>query len=146
MHQAGILGESFSDATAFGWKIKSEGHDWEKMVGAIGDYIGSLNFGYRTSLRDKGVTYMNAYGAFTDPHTITATKKNGKEETITADKFIVAVGGRPSYLDCPGAKEHCITSDDIFSLPHAPGKTLCVGASYISLETAGRAYTRPLLS
>lgn len=28
-------------------------------------------------------------------------------------------------------------SDDLFSLPYAPGKTLCVGASYVSLECAG---------
>jgi len=28
-------------------------------------------------------------------------------------------------------------SDDIFSLPYAPGKTLFIGASYISLECAG---------
>jgi thioredoxin reductase (NADPH) len=137
MHQAGILGESFSDAKEYGWKIASEGHDWGKMVQAIGDHIGSLNFGYRTALRDNNVTYLNAYGAFVDPHTITATKKNGKVETLTADKFVIAVGGRPSYLDAPGAKECCITSDDIFSLQEAPGKTLCVGASYISLETAG---------
>ena len=29
------------------------------------------------------------------------------------------------------------SSDDIFSLPYAPGKTLFIGASYISLECAG---------
>ena len=28
-------------------------------------------------------------------------------------------------------------SDDLFSLDHNPGKTLCVGASYVSLECAG---------
>ena len=28
-------------------------------------------------------------------------------------------------------------SDDIFSLKYHPGKVLCVGASYISLECAG---------
>lgn len=28
-------------------------------------------------------------------------------------------------------------SDDLFSLPYCPGKTLCVGASYISLECGG---------
>jgi len=117
--------------------VTSTGHDWEKMVTAIGDHIGSLNFGYRTALRDNNVTYLNAYGAFVDANTITATKKNGKVETLTSDKFVVAVGGRPSYLDVPGAKECCITSDDIFSKQDAPGKTLCVGASYISLETAG---------
>ena len=33
--------------------------------------------------------------------------------------------------------ENTITSDDLFSLPYNPGKTLCVGASYVSLECAG---------
>jgi hypothetical protein len=58
MHQAGILGESFSDAKQYGWKVTSEGHDWTKMVTSIQDHIGSLNFGYRTALRDNNVTYM----------------------------------------------------------------------------------------
>lgn len=30
-----------------------------------------------------------------------------------------------------------VFSDDLFSLPYCPGKTLCVGASYISLECGG---------
>jgi thioredoxin reductase (NADPH) len=137
MHQAGILGESFSDAREFGWKLRSDGHDWSKMVNGIQDHIGSLNFGYRTALRDNNVTYINAFGSFIDEHTITATKKNGKVDKITSERFVIAVGGRPSYLDVPGARECCITSDDVFSLPKPPGKTLCVGASYISLETAG---------
>ena len=45
--------------------------------------------------------------------------------------------GRPKYLDIPGCKEHCITSDDVFAMPTAPGKTLVVGASYVALECAG---------
>lgn len=44
---------------------------------------------------------------------------------------------RLQYPDVPGARELCITSDDIFSLPEAPGKTLVVGASYIAMECAG---------
>lgn len=39
--------------------------------------------------------------------------------------------------EVPGAQEHAITSDDIFALRQAPGKTLCVGAGYIALECAG---------
>jgi pyruvate/2-oxoglutarate dehydrogenase complex dihydrolipoamide dehydrogenase (E3) component len=51
---------------------------------------------------------------------------------------VVAVGGRPKYPeDIKGAMENCITSDDLFSLSYNPGKTLCVGASYVSLECAG---------
>ena len=63
-----------------------------------------------------------------------------KNETLslTADKFIIAVGGRPYVpTNVPGATEYAITSDDIFFLKQSPGKTLCVGASYISLECAG---------
>lgn len=56
---------------------------------------------------------------------------------MTADKVIIAVGGRPQYPDIPGAKEFGISSDDIFSKKTAPGKTLVVGASYVALECAG---------
>lgn len=96
----------------------------------------SLNFGYRVALRDKGVEYKNALGAFKDPHTIELTDKKGKTSTVTARRVVVAVGGRPKPLDIPGG-EHAISSDDLFSLQKAPGKTLVVGASYVALECAG---------
>lgn len=139
MHQAAILGESLKDAQEYGWNSEPEKkkHDWPKMVEQIQNHIGGLNWGYRVSLREKSVTYMNEYAQFTDPHTLKTVNKKGKEKTVTADKFIIASGGRPRYPEIPGAKELGITSDDIFSLPHAPGKTLLVGASYIALECAG---------
>lgn len=56
---------------------------------------------------------------------------------MTADKIIIAVGGRPQYPGIPGDKEFGISSDDIFSMKKAPGKTLVVGASYVALECAG---------
>jgi len=65
------------------------------------------------------------------------TDKKKKETQITAKHILIATGGRPRYPDIPGAKEYCITSDDLFSLPYHPGKTLLVGASYIALECAG---------
>jgi thioredoxin/glutathione reductase (selenoprotein) len=56
---------------------------------------------------------------------------------VTATNIVIAVGGRPHYEAIPGAKEYAITSDDLFWLPKAPGKTLVVGASYVALECAG---------
>lgn len=41
------------------------------------------------------------------------------------------MGGRPRYPDIPGALEYGISSDDIFSLERAPGKTLVIGAGCI---------------
>jgi len=83
------------------------------------------------------VTYLNEYASFVDSHTVKTVNKKGVEKQVTADKFILATGGRPKYPDIPGARELGITSDDIFSLSKPPGKTLLVGASYIALECAG---------
>ena len=85
---------------------------------------------------EKGVDYKNALGTFVSPHTLELTDKKGKKSTITARRIVVAVGGRPKPLDVPGG-ELAISSDDLFSLPHAPGRTLVVGASYVALECAG---------
>lgn len=40
------------------------------MTEAVQNHIGSLNWGYRVALREKKVTYENAYGQFVGPHRI----------------------------------------------------------------------------
>jgi len=138
MHQAALLGESLHDSRHFGWQVEERiPHSWATMVQAIQDHVRSLNWGYKVQLRQKNVKYYNKYATFIDNHTLKLTDKGGKEETVTARNIVLAMGGRPIYPDVPGAKECCITSDDIFSLPHSPGKTLFCGASYIALECAG---------
>jgi len=138
MHQAALLGEAVKDAKSFGWGVDRAqvNHDWAAMVTEIQNHIGGLNWGYRVALREKQVTYLNEYAEFVDKNTLKVTNKKGKERNVTAAQFILATGGRPRYPDIPGA-ELGISSDDIFSLPHTPGKTLLVGASYIALECAG---------
>ena len=101
------------------------------------DHIASLNWGYRTELREKSVTYLNAYASFIDAHTLRAVDKKGVETILTAHNVVLATGGRPRFPDIPGAKEYGISSDDLFSLKRAPGRTLVVGASYVALECAG---------
>lgn len=84
--------------------------------------------------------YLNAHAKLVGPHTVEFTLKgdNGEVRRLTAANVVIAVGGRPLIpTDIPGALEHAITSDDIFFLPRIPGKTLCVGGSYIALECAG---------
>merc|ERR1719399_105567 len=125
------------DAKSYGWEVPDVKHNWETMVGNVQAHIKSLNFGYRAELMSSNVKYYNAFATFIDPKTVEAVDKKGKKTTITADNFVVAVGGRPKYGDFPGAKEHCITSDDIFALKTPPGKTLVIGASYVALECAG---------
>lgn len=138
MHNAALINESIhTDAAAFGLEAAVSGtHSWETMRLNVQNHIKGLNFKYRVNLRENKVTYLNSLAKFKDAHTIIATDKKGKEKEITAARFLVAVGGRPTPLDCEGG-ELAISSDDIFSMEKSPGKTLCVGASYISLECAG---------
>lgn len=140
MHQASLLGEAIIDAKAYGWVLPEANaikHDWQVLREAVQNHIKSVNWVTRVQLRDKKIDYYNGHGQFVDPHTVKVVVKTGKEHTLTASHFVIAVGGRPRYPDIPGALEYGITSDDIFSLENAPGKTLVIGAGYIGLECAG---------
>jgi thioredoxin reductase (NADPH) len=84
------------------------------------------------------VNYINALAKFVDRNTIEYTTKDEGVKRITAANIVISVGGRPLVpSNIPGALEYGITSDDIFYLKKPPGKTLCVGGSYIALENAG---------
>lgn len=143
-HRAAILGEEGStEAKDFGWEGTEMKHNWAALQENVHNYIRSLNFKYKVALRDKKVKYINALGKIKDAHTLTLTDKKGKVTEITAGRIVVAVGGRPTPLDCPGG-EHAIDSDDVFQMDwtsregtQEPGKTLVVGASYVALECAG---------
>lgn len=52
--------------------------------------------------------------------------------TYTADKILVAVGGRPYVPSIPG-KEHVITSNEAFYLEDLPRRILIVGGGYIAV-------------
>lgn len=140
MHNAALIRDTIkSDAKAFGLSSVGDDaiqHTWEEMRANIQNHIKGLNFKYRVNLRENEVKYLNNLGKFKNNHTLEVTDKKGEVEEITAARFIVAVGGRPTTLDCEGG-DLAVSSDDIFSLEKSPGKTLCVGASYISLECAG---------
>lgn len=160
MHQGALLGDAITDAQFFGWRANvepldqiSDGneniqtepdiksvvfHDWKLLVTRIQKHIKMANFNYRVNLRNENVRYINAFAEFIDPHTIRAVDKNGEETIHTSEIILIATGERPRYpRDCPGAVEYGTTSDDIFSLPYPPGKTLVIGASYVALECAG---------
>ncbi|XP_046681644.1 thioredoxin reductase 1, mitochondrial isoform X2 [Homalodisca vitripennis] len=140
MHQAALLGEAVKEAIDYGWEISDPEEikiNWENMRQAVQNHVKSVNWVTRVMLREKQIEYVNGHAEFVDDHKILARLKNGSERTLTAQNIVIAVGGRPNYPEIPGAKEYCITSDDIFSLEKPPGNTLVIGAGYIGLECAG---------
>lgn len=145
MHHASLIGGEIEDSHFFGWVTKDGKplkenlkHDWSTLVTYVQNNIKGSNFTYKGLLRSTGVNYINAYGRLVEKNKIKLTHKNGKEEFLTSRHFIVSTGERPKYpTEVEGAMEYAITSDDLFSLPYNPGKTLVIGASYVALECAG---------
>jgi len=150
-HEAGIISETLSMAPAYGfqmdramkkitpYKIGVE-HNWTGLIEEVQNYIHKQNFSYRAKLNEVSVQYMNAYAEFEDPNTLVLTNIDDQKSRISGCNILLAIGCRPKYLKIPGGRREdalCITSDDIFSIPYPPGKTLIVGASYIALECAG---------
>jgi glutathione reductase (NADPH) len=70
-----------------------------------------------------------------DAHTVEILGDHA--QTVTAEKILIATGGRPSVpRDLPGI-EHAITSDEAFHLDKLPESILVVGGGYIAVEFAG---------
>ena len=95
-----------------------------------------MNWGYKKKLNDEKIKYYNKKARLLTANSIELEDANGEKETVTAKNILLATGGRPTDPGIPG-KEHVIDSDDIFWMKNKPGRTLCVGASYISLECGG---------
>lgn len=134
MHYSGSMYEQLHEFQYLGYpEVIPKKHNWETMVNNVQRYIKKLNFGYKMTLNKEKVKYFNALAKMVDAHTIELVNNAGEKSTVTADKVLIAVGGRPNYPEVEGAREFCYTSDDLFSLKQSPGKTLIVGASYIAL-------------
>jgi len=161
MHTASIYGDLRSDMRQAGWDIgvkdlqnlpgdspdinlNNNNHanlykafNWSSMVENVQRHVKGLNLDTKKALMNSGVSYYNGKASIIGPNTLSIELSNGKTLTKTARYIVVSVGGRPNMNTFPGCREHCLSSDDIFSLPTGPGKTLVVGASYIGLECGG---------
>jgi len=122
--------ELFEAATGYGWSAVESRLDWSTLIRVVNDEVTRLNGIYQGMLDKAGVKLFRAYARFVDDHTLMVG-----DEKITADKILVAVGGRPVKPEIPGI-DHAITSDDIFHLPRQPQHLVILGGGYIGCEFA----------
>ena len=120
----------FEEAVGYGWSTVSSTFDWVKLTTAVNNEVGRLNGIYQGMLDRSKVEIFRTRASFVDSHTIQVGDK-----TVTADKVLIAVGGKPVKPDLPGI-EHAITSDDIFTLPQQPKRMVILGGGYIACEFA----------
>ncbi|CAK9065115.1 Thioredoxin reductase SEP1 (EhSEP1) [Durusdinium trenchii] len=144
MHIAATKKEEIHDLASYGFRQKSDGgtevrtDGGDQPVERAGQrWPTCVRQGLLDGFEANGVKYYNKYATLKDRHTIHLDDGKGNTETVTARFILLAAGGRPNNGGYPGANEHCISSDDVFWLKEAPGKTLVIGAAYIALECAG---------
>jgi glutathione reductase (NADPH) len=120
----------FENAAGYGWHVGEAKLDWEHFITAIDNEVKRLSHLHTGWLEKAGVKLIPSRAKLVDPHTL---EVDGRK--ITADKILIAVGGRPSKPDLPGM-EHAITSNEMFHLPEQPKHIAIIGAGYIGVEFA----------
>ncbi len=121
----------FKEAQGYGWKVGDTSLDWEHFITSIDKEVRRLSQLHISFLEKAGVELISGKGKILDPHTVEVGDKK-----YTADKILIAVGGRPVKPDMPGFAEYGITSNEIFHLKEKPKHIAIIGAGYIGTEFA----------
>jgi len=123
--------EAFEDAAGFGWQLSAAPHfEWATLRDNKTSEIKRLNDIYGRMLDASGVCLINGRARVLDAHHVTVN-----DETLSAEKILVAVGGWPWVPDFPG-REHVIDSNRVFDLETFPERFLVLGGGYIAVEFA----------
>lgn len=130
-----VYGSEYShvaqQAQGYGWTFAKPSFDWATLRDNKSKEIERLNGIYQNLLENPGVTIHNGYGELIDAHTV----KVGNE-TVTAERILIAVGAKPFVPEFPG-DDLVLVSDDMFFLDELPESILVVGGGYIAVEFAG---------
>lgn len=127
---ASDYGPAFEDAEGFGWNADNVTFNWKTLIENKNKEINRLNKIYESLLQNSGVTIYDGMARFKDTHTIVVN-----DEEISADKILIATGGKPRRPTYEGA-EHAIVSDNAFYLENFPKHVVIEGGGYIAVEFA----------
>ncbi len=122
---------SFEESAGYGWTVGESSFNWHKMITAVNNEVTRLNGIYSKMLDNSGVQLYEGYGKFIDSHTIEIGDRK-----VTAEKILVAVGGKPVKPENIQGIEHAITSREIFNLQQQPKRVVIIGGGYIGVEFA----------
>ncbi|MGQ2376155.1 dihydrolipoyl dehydrogenase family protein [Companilactobacillus zhachilii] len=105
--------------------------NWKELEAFKETFTKPVSQGSRNGIVKSDITAVDGQPKFVSKDEIVV---NGQTH-YQADKFIIATGQRPSYLNIPG-KEHLLSSTDFLSLKKMPADITIIGAGYIAFELA----------
>lgn len=129
-------GTSLHEATDYGWRLTIKSYDWLQMMANKDKEIARLNQIYGNLLQGAGViihpSWAKLEGRDARGNFIITTSA---KERLTASRVLIATGSQAKRAKFKGA-EHCLISDDMFSLDALPERALILGGGYIAIEFA----------
>ncbi len=122
-----------ADAPGYGWTVEGARFDWPTLRDNVQKEVSRLSGIYTSNLAKAGVTAFQERAELVDAHTVKLVQSGAE---YSAERILIATGGRP-YLpdDLPGVGLG-ITSNEAFLLPELPRRMLIVGGGYVALEFA----------
>jgi mycothione reductase len=137
VHTADVAGAPEAGA-GLGVDLERHGVRWPEIRDRIFGRIDPISEGGRR-YRAEGspnVTLLTGEAAFTGVKQLTVQTADGAE-TITADRFVVAAGGRPVIPEIPGLDQVEVhTSDTVMRLDELPRRMIIMGTGFIGAEFA----------
>ncbi|KWT84048.1 dihydrolipoyl dehydrogenase [Candidatus Magnetominusculus xianensis] len=107
----------------------------KKIVDRKNSVIATQVKGIRGLFKSWGVTLKEGRGSFISEKEIRLIPKNGPEETLTADKFIIATGSRPASIPTfPFDGRRIISSTEALDMQEIPDSMLIIGAGVMGCE------------
>jgi len=129
-------------AAQFGVDIPSCGANIPVMMARKDKIVKQLTSGVEGLFRKNKIRLARGLGRITGIHEVTV-EADGKSETITTDKILIATGSVPAVLPLPGLEigPNVWTSTEALSFDAVPDKLLVIGAGVIGIE-AGYMFAR----
>lgn len=122
-------------AAEFGFKFDNLSFDWSKVIQRSRDVSDKNAMGIEFLFKKNKVDYIVAEADIEKAGTVVARSKDGKSETHTADKILVATGCTPRPM--PGFDfngKTVISSKEAMILPEQPKSMIIIGAGAIGME------------
>ncbi|KAH3679412.1 hypothetical protein WICMUC_001032 [Wickerhamomyces mucosus] len=139
MWYASDVAQKIKEAKEYGFDVDpsaAQSFNWEYFKPKRDAYVQRLNGIYERNLAKEGVELLYGWASFDKDGSIHVVKRDGSTENFTADKILIATGGKPIPPTVEG-KENIIDSDGFFKLNKQPKRVAIVGAGYIGIEFAG---------
>ena len=138
MVMASEVSHALEIAEGYGWTIEGATFDWPKFLETKDVEIARLSGIYAANLGKAGADLIHGRAVLKDAHTVEIlAREGGAARTYTADKILIATGGRPWVPPQLPGVELAITSEQAFHLPELPRRILIAGGGYIAVEFAG---------